>query len=104
MHDLRAIAEDMFLTARQAGISAAVRADLNGKAEAIGAMAEEIVALIDAEIGVAMSEQGAFATVVGDPVAAEFEPWTAMDRLLAVLDAARPGWRETARREVAGHV
>ena len=52
-------------------------------------------ALIDAAIALVCSEEGAFAALTGDPKAAEFEPWPAMDALMQALDEARPGWRAT---------
>lgn len=53
-------------------------------------------AVISAAIAVARSEHGVDAELMGgDPLA--FEPCPEMDALLVALDAARPGWRDTAR-------
>ena len=59
-------------------------------------------ALIDAAIALVCSEEGAFAALTGDPKAAEFEPWPAMDALMQALDEARPGWRAAAIRAAGG--
>ena len=56
-------------------------------------------ALIDAAIALVCSEEGAFAALTGDPKAAEFEPWPAMDALMQALDEARPGWRTASIRQ-----
>lgn len=61
--------------------------------------------VVEAAIALVASEQGAFLEVIGDPKAAEFEPWPAMDALMAALDAARPGWRAAViDREAANGV
>lgn len=54
--------------------------------------------LIDAAIALVVSEEGAYLTVIGDHArAAYYEPWPAMDALMAALDTARPGWRDQMR-------
>jgi hypothetical protein len=51
--------------------------------------------LIAAAIALARSDVGVDAMLRGVPDAAErFDPWPAMDELVAALDEAAPGWRE----------
>lgn len=97
--NLAELVDDLRLFATIGNLSPAMKSDLLGKASVFEDLARMSSMLIDAAIALVASEEGAFLTVSGDPRAAEFEPWPAMDALMAALDEASPGWRDRMREK-----